>query len=390
MRTRTVFAGCLTCLIAASAVSAQIIKFQPKKPANAAPAAPLPRPAPHLPTAPSGKPEGAALQTIVEVDILSLDPQGDPSSQKWGQVFEDLGLSVRIRSGREAKAGVTEKVRGSLRYVTASGILSRDGELSFGKVAFRLSEAERVQEWLDELKTYGAQGTPEGKPLWGLSRAQFAIVNEQMTKLLTVKTPGQSLPTLVQALQNDAQLPIHLHTATAGWLKDAAHDRPITTDVTGFSTGTGLAIALNEIGTGLRPVRTPAGQIEYEILPLDQLKDPWPLGWEPKAETPRNLITPELFQMGVVGFDQSPLSEVLAAIQTESKTPIVIDTRRSLAKKIDVTRIMVSSPTKKTAWALVVSQCVRQAGLYNSYRQDEAGRGFVLVAPFEPKLIPPE
>ena len=390
MRTRTIIAGCLMCLIAASAVSAQIIKIQPKKPANAAPTAPLPRPSPHLPTAPSEKPEGAALQTIVEVDILSLDPQGDPSSQNWGQLFEDLGLSVRIRSGREAKAGVTEKVRGSLRYVTASGILNRDGELSFGKVAFRLSEAERVKEWLDELKTYGAQGTPEGKPLWGLSRAQFAIVNEQMTKLLTVSTKGQSLPTLVQALQNEAQLPVRLHTATAGWLKDAAHDRPITTDVTGFSTGTGLAIALNEIGTGLRPVRTPAGQIEYEILPLDQLKDPWPLGWEPKAETPRNLITPELFQMGVVGFNQSPLSEVLAAIQTESKTPIVIDTRRSLAKKIDVHKILVSSPTKRTAWALVVSQCVRQAGLYNSYRQDEAGRGFVLVAPFEPQVIPPE
>ena len=59
-------------------------------------------------------------------------------------------------------------------------------------------------------------------------------------------------------------------------------------------------------------------------------------------------------------------------------------------KKIDVNKVLVSSPTKRTAWALVVSQCVRQAGLYNSYRQDEAGRGFVLVAPFEPKALPAE
>ena len=390
MRSRTILTGSLVWLVAVSAVSAEIIKILPKKPANEAPAAPLPRPAPRLPTAPNEKPEGAALKTIVEVDILSLELQGDPSSQNWGKLFEGLGSSVRIRNGREAKAGVTEKVRGSLRYVTASGILNRDGDLSFGKVTFRLSESERVQEWLDELKTYGAQGTPEGKPLWGLSRAQFMIVNEQMTQLLTVTTQGQSLTTLVKALQQEAQLPVRLPTATVGWLQDAAHDRPITVDVTGFSTGTGLAIALNELGAGLRPVRTPAGQIEYEILPLDQLKDPWPLGWEPNPETPRNQITPELFKMGVVGFVQSPLSEVLAAIQTESKTPIVIDTRRSLAKKIDVQKFLVSSPTKKTAWALVVSQCVRQAGLYNSYRQDEAGRGFVLVAPFEPKVVPPE
>lgn len=390
MRTGTIFAGCLVWLAISSPVSAQLIEIRPKKPANAAPPAPLPRPAPRLPNAPPEKAQGAALQTIVEVDILSLELQGDPSAQNWGKVFEGMGLSVRIRNGREGKASVTEKVRGSLRYVTAAGLLNRDGDLTFGKATFRLSEGEKVKEWLAELKAYGAQGAPEGKPLWGLNRLQFEEVNAQMSKPLAIKTRGQSLTTLVKALQADAQLPIRLHTATAEWLKTAIHDRPITGDMTGFSTGTGLAIALNEIGTGLRPVRTPAGQIEFEILSLDQLKDPWPLGWEPHAETPRNQITPDLFQMGVVGFEQSPLREVLAAVQTESKTPIVIDTRRCLAKKIDVDKVLVSSPTKRTAWALVVSQCVRQAGLYNSYRQDEIGRGFILVTPFEPKVLPPE
>ncbi len=390
MRIRTVITGCLLGITIASAVSAQVIKIRPKTSGDEVPPAPLPRPAPRLPIAPPEKPPGAALKTVIEIDILSLELQGDPSSQNWGQVFEDLGYSVRIRNGREAKPGVTEKLRGSLRYVTASGLLDRDGKLSFGKGSFRMNETERLHEWLEELKTYGAQGTPEGKPLWGLNRAQFAVVNEQMTKPLTVPAQGQSLPTLVKALQDEAQLPIRLPTTTTAWLLEAAHDRPITVDVSGFSTGTGLAIALNEIGTGLRPTRTPAGQVEYEILPLDQLKDPWPMGWEPHAETPRNLITPHLFEMGVVGFDNAPLSDVLAAIQTESKTPIVIDTRRSLTKKIDVTKITVSSPRKRTAWALVVSQCVRQAGLYNSYRQDEAGRGFILVAPFVPVVVNPE
>ena len=390
MRTRTILAGCLVWLAVASPVSAQLIQIRPKKPANETPPAPLPRPAPRLPNAPPAKPEGAALNTVIEVDILSLELQGDPSAQSWGKLFEDMGHSVRIRNGRDGKASVSEKVRGSLRYVNASGVLNKEGELTFGKVTFRLSEGEKIKEWLEELKTYGAQGTPDGKPLWGLNRLQFEDVNARMTKPLAIQTQGQSLTTLVKALQADAMLPVRLHTATAGWLKEAAHDRPITVDMTGFSTGTGLAIALNEIGTGLRPTRTPDGKIEYEILPLDQLKDPWPLGWEPHAETPRNQITPELFQLGVVGFDQSPLREVLTAIQTESKTPIVIDTRKCLAKKIDVDKILVSSPTKRTAWALVVSQCVRQAGLYNSYRQDETGRGFILVAPFEPQVLPPE
>ncbi len=94
--------------------------------------------------------------------------------------------------------------------------------------------------------------------------------------------------------------------------------------------------------------------------------------------------------MGVVGFEQAPLRDVLSAIQTETKTPIVIDSRRCLAKKIDVNTVLVSYPRKKVAWALVVSQCVRQSRLHNSYRQDEAGLGFILVAPLETKRLPPE
>ena len=372
-------------LMMASGVEAQLIKIVPKSAAKEGPQAPAPRPAPHIPMAAPEGPEEASLQTLIEVDILSPGILGDPSAQHWGKLFEDYGASVRVRNGRDVNSGVTEKVRGSLRFVTASGLLTRDGVLKFGEHSFQLDETERVQEWLDELKTYGAQGTPTGKPLWGLSRAQFAIVNEQMTLPLTVEVPGKSLPGLVKALQDDSELPVRLATVTETWLKDAAHDRPITVSLSGFSTGTGLAIALNELGAGLRPVRTPAGKIEYEILPLDQLTDPWPMGWAPADATPRDLITPNLFKQGVVGFEPSPLVEVLSAIQLESKTPIVIDTYRSLAKKIDVHTIQVSYPSKKVAWALVVSHCVRQSGLYNHYRQDEAGRGFVLVAPFEPK-----
>lgn len=387
MRFRLILVGILVCLSVASAGQSQVIQIRPKKPANETP---LPRPTPVIPNPQTTPAEGVPLKTIVEIEILALEIQGNPISQNWGKLFEDSGASVRIRNGREAKIGVTEKVRGSLRSVTASGLLDRDGALSFGGVSFRLNEPERVKEWIHELKTYGALGAPDGKPLWGLSRTQFAVVNEQMTKPLTVTTPGQSLAGLVTALQDEAALPIRMNSATQAWLKDSAHDRPITVDVTGFSTGTGLAIVLNEIGTGLRPTRTAAGSIEYEVLPLDQLSNPWPMGWEPHAETSRDRITPELFKFGVVGFEKSPLSDVLAAIQTEAKTPIVIDTRRCLAKKIDVHTVTVSYPSKKTAWALVMSQCVRQAGLHNRYRQDEAGRGFVLVAPFEAKVTQPE
>jgi len=374
----------------ASGVLAEEIVIRPKKPVNEAPKTPLPRPAPRVPTAEPDKPEAASIQTVIEIDILSPGILGDPSAQNWGKIFEDLGASVRVRNGRDVNSGVTEKVRGSLRYVTAAGLLNRNGELKFGAKTFRLEETERVEEWLKELKTYGAQGAPAGQKYWGLNGAQIAIVYQRMAQPLTIEVQGKSLPALVKLLQREAELPVQMTTATESWLQDAANDRLIAISVSGFSTGTGLAIALNDIGAGFRPVRTPEGTIEYQILPLDQLSDPWPMGLEPESSISRDRITPELFKMGVVGFEESPLIDVLSAIQTESNTPIVIDTRRCLARKIDVNTVTVSSPRKKTAWAVVVSQCVRKAGLYNTFRQDEAGRGFVLVAPFDPKKVVPE
>ena len=390
MRSHFCFLGGLLCLAMVSVAIAEDIVIKPRQSLNPPPAAPIPRPGPVIPKASPAKSDTAGLDTIVQVDILSPEIVGDLRAQSWGKLFEDLGLSVRIRNGREVTPGVTEKVRGSLRFVTAAGLLDRNGKLNFGKTEFGLSDKELLKQWIDELKVYGAQGAPEGQVLWGMNQAQFEAVAKQMRLPLTVEVQNKNLETLVKALQDDSSLPIRLAPSTEVWLKDAANNHPISLSVSGFSLGTGLAIALNDLGAGFRPVRTPGGQIEYQILPLDQMTDPWPMGWEPEDKTPRDQITPELFKMGLVGFEEAPLVDVLAAIQTESKTPIIVDHRKIQARKIDLSKITASSPQKRSAWAIVVTKCVRKAGLYNYYRQDEAGLGFVVIAPFEPKVVKPQ
>lgn len=390
MRTHVCLVVGLLGLAVVSLASAEEIVIKPKQSANTPPPAPIPRPGPAIPKASPNKSESAGLDTIVQVDIISPGILGDPSAQNWGKRFEELGLSVRIRNGLEVTPGVTEKVRGSLRFVTASGLLNRKGELSFGNKSFQLDDREPLKQWIDELKVYGAQGTPEGQVLWGMNKAQAEVVEAETRKLLTVEVKDKRLDELVKSLQNDAGLPIRLAPSAEAWLKESENNRPISRSVTGFSIGTGLAIALNDIGAGFRPVRTPAGKIEYQVLPLDQLTNPWPMGWDPEDTTPRDQITPELFKMGVVGFDEAPLVDVLAAIQTESKTPIIVDHRKIKARKIDLAKITASSEQKRSAWAVVITQCVRKAGLYNYFRQDEAGLGFVVIAPYEPKVRKPE
>ncbi|RLS56203.1 MAG: hypothetical protein DWH91_07290 [Planctomycetota bacterium] len=350
------------------------------------PAAPIERPATNRPLPAAGnKPD---VTTILEFEILTTRQQADTSAQAWGKVFEKLGHKVSIRSaGEGATAGVVERPRGSLRFVTATAFLGRQGNLEFGQQSFTLDQSEQLGEWIGELVVYGAQGSPDGQPMWGLNRKQFEELYTLLAKPLPVSPAGMEVRQLLEALRRDHHIPLRLHTTLATQLDAAAEVVVVTGLHEGFSTGTGLAVALREVGAGFRPVRTPAGPVELEVLPLDQMKTPWPMGWEPKAETPRNRIVPALFKNNpVVELQDAPLGEVLVALAAETQTPIVVDERQCLARKVDVRTVVTSYPAKRnTAWILVLASTVRKAGLDYQVRQDEAGLGFILIAPFAPQ-----
>ncbi len=184
-RSRWRVCGVALLMLIAAQASAQVekpkkIEIRPKGEQKPEVVAPGPV-APNIPGVAATVPQGAPLKTTIEIDITSTSQTGDPAAQNWANcstnsatrhAFESAGMPSRV----------TEKVRGSLRNVSVSGILSRSGELIVGNKSFDLSDKQKLEEWLEELKLYGAQGAPEGKPLWGLNREQFVIVNDQMTK----------------------------------------------------------------------------------------------------------------------------------------------------------------------------------------------------------------
>ncbi len=47
------------------------------------------------------------------------------------------------------------------------GQMDRTGAVAFPGQTFKMNEPEEIKKWLDEIKVYGAQGSPEGKKLWG-------------------------------------------------------------------------------------------------------------------------------------------------------------------------------------------------------------------------------
>ena len=249
-----------------------------------------------------------------------------------------------------------ENVRGTLRWVIATGELDGRGTLKFPDRSFTLRQTTELKEWTDELKLYGAQGAPEGKPLWGLTYDQFNKVFESLSLPVANKIQGLSLEDALRQLQLPADMPIRYHSTAIKHLSATTKSGPVRSSVQGVSGGSALATVLANYGLGYRPLRTPAGSMELVVEPLADLKQPWPIGWEPDKEASRGKMAPGLFKMVPVGFDNVPLSSILDAVSEVATIPVVVNHYSAAEKGIDIEKTLVSYPQKRAAYMMVSEQ----------------------------------
>lgn len=326
-------------------------------------------------------PVGRVRSTTVEVELLT-DPNGAGlQAQAWRTQFEQLGVGLRVRRPvLNDKPGVSERVVGTLRYVTAVGQLERSGKIIFPGKAFTASDGAKLKEWLDELKTYGAQGSPNGKPLWGLTEKQFKVAYDVLTAVQKTSVAGKELPAAVAALELPANLPVRWSTAAREYLERRVAEGRTTAvhDTTGFSKATALAIALNDQGLGFRPNRTPEGIIELLIEPqAEDRPEHWPVGWPVQEQV--TAVLPGMFVMVNVALEKLPADEVIADVAKATETSIFIDRAEFERRGIDLSKLLVSHPLKKTTWSLALRAMLVPKHVNREYWQDEAGRGFVWI-----------
>ena len=328
------------------------------------------------------------LKTTVEFEILSGNPSAGLDAHRWAEALQKFGVTVQVRTPKLAdELGVTEKVRGTLRWVTATGQLAAGGKLAFPDRSFTLSQSTQLKEWIDELKLYGAQGAPEGKPLWGLTADQFGLAFQSLSTPTIKGVEKLSLHEALRALPVPTDMPIRLHSTAARHLSTRRTAAQIRTDVAGLSVGTALAAVLADQGLAFRPLRTPTGSIELVVEPLASLKQPWPIGWEFPKEASRHQLASGLFKMVPVGFTDVPLSDVLGAVAEVAAVPVVVNHDSAGRRGVDLKKTLVSYPKKKTAYIVVLNSVVRSHRLTHELRVDERGRPFVYVTAFVPKLI---
>ncbi len=328
-------------------------------------------------------PNRNAPRTIVECELLT-DNRGAPlQAQEWGRVFQRLEVELLVRRGTlNEKLETKEEPFGRSRTVKIIGKLNRDGTIQFVDRSFSLAQAAALAEWLQELKTYGAQGAPTGKPAFGLNPQQFAVVYTALSVEVKTELQGLSLETALAQLTFPSDLPIRMSIATRAWLKTHPEFGGVAQPVAGLSQGTALAITLNQYSLGFRPLRTPSGSIELAVEPLSKVKERWEIGWTLESLDLKRLDTaPELFKIVTVNLDNVPLTEVLANISEKTGIRILRDDHRLREMDIDVDEMTVSILPRKAAWSSLLKTMTFPHRLSSELRVDEVGTPFVWIAP---------
>lgn len=324
-------------------------------------------------------------KTSVTVELLADNMANGLTQQQWGQAFDKIGYAVRIRQALlDEKPEVKERTLGSLRQVTVIGKLDRRGTLIFADRTFTQAQVTKLAEWLRSLEVYGAQGSPEGKPIWGLNKKQFDILYNALSVKNTSDVQGKRLADAIAAMKVPDMYPIRYTTAARDQLtKLGANPKPVRAKVQGHSKGTALALMLSEYGLGFRPQRMPNGGLELAIEANDKGVVVWPVGWDLKAS--RSKTAPQFFKLIPVELDEVHLVDALDGIAAVTDVPIHFDRFGIEAQDIDVDKIVVSYPSKKTSWSLLLRSITTPYKLTRKFRIDERGKPFVWVTALVPK-----
>jgi hypothetical protein len=236
-----------------------------------------------------------------------------------------------------------------------------------------------MTSWLNELKTYGPQGSPEGKPLYGLTAAQFGDVKADLATKAAAATKGLTRAEALRKIAEGLKLQVFVEPGAAKVLAGEKVD----VDAQGLSAGTALAYLLRPAGLAMRPERLPSGEIRYVVAQGAAVPEPWPVGW-PLAQR-RQEVLPQLFELIDVEIEQVPLRKALDVIAERANLPVLVDQNSLVKNDVDIDEAKVEFPAKKSTYSLVLTRLLGQARLMYEVRQDEAGKPFMWVTTIKQK-----
>ena len=314
------------------------------------------------------------LELVTEADFPPLEVS------KWYQELTKLNFSnLKIRRAQigDRTETLTQGSKDNPIY-RVKGILTNEGKMVVLGGSFSLHDRSKIQAWMTELATYGPQGSPEGKPLFGLNISQFETVRKDLSVKVSSNTKGVKRRDAFAAIQSKLTLPLQLDPTAE---KAFADSDQVEIELRGVTAGTSLAYLLRPIGLAMRPQRMPNGDLRYVVSASKNIDDPWPVGW-PLAKS-RKEVAPRLFEFIDVEIEPIPLSQALPVLQERLEIPFLLDRNNLVRYEVNIDEIKVDFPAKRSTYSLILSRLLTQARLTSEVRADEGGQPFVWITTFK-------
>jgi hypothetical protein len=322
-----------------------------------------------------------APNTVITMELLTVGDGVGLRAREWMEILAKLDVTLTVRGGRATeKPEITErKTGGALRTVVVKGFLDNKGQLIFTDQVFTQNDTAKLSKWLDELRTYGAQGNPDGRPAWGLTKEQFGSIHGALKKPLAFDPQDEEVTKALEKFELPREYPLKLSAAARKLLERRDGPPLVGQSLKGLSQGTALAILLSEQRLAFRPSRLPDGTVELSVTLAESSGDAWPIGW-PRRQSPPE-TAPTLFEIKTIDLDDEPLDEVLEAVAGVIGIPILVDRAALADRRIDLTQVKISHPRKRTTWITALNSFAYKAKAKFEILIDEAGKPFLWVTP---------
>lgn len=323
------------------------------------------------------------IDTTIVIEVLSAQGAGI-NAREWSELFQALDVQFTIRRalGREEPETTEQLLGTTLRDVRLVGRLERDGSITFADRHYSVEDAAKIREWIADIKLYGAQGTPRGQAMWGLTKAQFEPLFLALAPPVEIDLADRNLDQALQAFTVRKQYPLRISATAVEYLKKQSTVRTVQNHYTGLSEGTVLSAMLNEFGLGFHPRRTPEGKLELGIVKLGERVETWPAGWPPTEDLVK--LRPVFFQTREVELIDEPLLDVVQAIGDIIELPVLVDESGLKAIKVDVRTKKVSHKKKTVILSAALKHICYQGKCKYEFRMDEGGKPLLWLTPEVP------
>lgn len=319
----------------------------------------------------------ARAEGKIQLELYSPPGFNAGEAQQWYQVFKGLEVDGLQIKGGDAKPEIITRGSDANPTYVIRGKFTKTGTLHLPGGSYTRRDRGRLATWFAELRKWGPQGAPQGKPLYGLNAQQFGAIKRDLGRKVLFTTKGknrkETFDRIVRGLSNQVVV-----EADAQRAFDSTEE--VFQELTGLSSGTSMACLLRPVGLTFEPRRRPSGDLEYVVMKGEKSEEPWPVGWEPEQK--RVKVMPILLEFLNVEIEPTPLVDVVKVLKEHLKVPILLDVNNVVKHDIDLNK-QVSFPSKRTYYDKLLRTLLAQAKLVREVRVDEAGQPFIWVTTFK-------